>query len=86
MQRNTDEQNPTTVRLTEKAQKIKDDLAPIYGLKNMLSAGLILFGRLPADKQKEIILEALAEDIVSAAGADAAKQKKKMGRKGAKTG
>jgi len=78
--------NQTTVVLTKVAQEIKDDLAPIYGLKNMLSAGLILFGKLPLDKQKEAILEALAEDIVSAAGADAVEQKKKTGRKGAKAG
>jgi hypothetical protein len=30
--------NTTTVVLTEKAQIIKEDLAPIYGLKNILSA------------------------------------------------
>lgn len=48
----------TTVILTEKAQFIKDDLAPIFGLKNIISAGLILFGKLTDANQKEIINEA----------------------------
>jgi len=48
----------TTVNLTEKAQIIKEDLAPIYGLKNILSAGLILFGKLSSDLQKHTIHEA----------------------------
>ena len=48
----------TTVNLTEKAQLIKDDLAPIYGLKNILSAGLILFGKLTDTEQKLAINEA----------------------------
>jgi len=39
----------------ENAQKIKDELAPVYGLKNILSAGLVLFGHLTAKKQREII-------------------------------
>jgi len=47
--------NPTTVVLTKKAQDIKDDLAPVFGLKNILSAGLILFGELSSDQQKKII-------------------------------
>jgi len=47
----------TTVNLNELAQKVKEDLAPIYGLKNILSAGLILFGRLSADQQKRAIAE-----------------------------
>jgi len=48
----------TTVNLTQKAQNIKEDLAPIYGLKNILSAGLILFGKLSSDLQKDTIHEA----------------------------
>ena len=43
----------TTVNLNELAQKVKEDLAPIYRLKNILSAGLILFGRLSADRQRQ---------------------------------
>jgi len=50
--------NPTSVVLAENVQKIKDDLAPIYGLKNILSAGLILFGKLTSDQQKNAIVEA----------------------------
>jgi len=47
----------TTVNLSEKAQAIKDDLAPLFGLKNILSAGLILFGNLTSDQQKRAIAE-----------------------------
>lgn len=47
----------TTVNLSEKAQAIKDDLAPVFGLKNILSAGLILFGKLTSDQQKQVIAE-----------------------------
>lgn len=50
--------NTTTVVLTEKAQMIKEDLAPIFGLKNILSAGLVLIGKLSAEKKQEIITEA----------------------------
>jgi len=50
--------NTTTVVLTEKAQEIKEDLAPIFGLKNILSAGLVLMGKLSAEQQKAIIAEA----------------------------
>ncbi len=48
----------TTVNLTENSQLIKTELAPVFGLKNILSAGLILFGRLSSDDQKKIIAEA----------------------------
>ena len=50
--------NQTTVVLTKKAQGVKDDLAPVFGLKNILSAGLILFDELSCSDQKIIILEA----------------------------
>jgi len=49
---------PTTVRFTEKAKPIKDELAPIYGLKNILSAGLVLFDKLTDTEQKVIVAEA----------------------------
>ena len=49
--------NPTSVVLNETVQKIKDELSPIYGLKNILSAGLMLFSRLSADDQKKVIAE-----------------------------
>jgi len=45
------------VILCEDAQKIKNELAPIFGLKNILSAGLLLFDRLSAQEKKEIIAE-----------------------------
>ena len=50
--------NTTTVVLTEKAQVIKEDLAPVFGLKNILSAGLLLLGKLTATEQKSAIAEA----------------------------
>ena len=53
-----EEINVTTVRLSEKAQAIKEDLTPVFGLKNILSAGLILFGKLTSDQQKRAISEA----------------------------
>jgi hypothetical protein len=59
--------NQTTVVLTPAAQAVKDDLAPIFGLKSILSAGLILFGRLSAEEQKRAIADAyrhvLAEEM-----------------------
>ena len=50
--------NTTTVVLTEKAQEIKEDLAPIFGLKNILSAGLMLLLKLSAEQKQSIISEA----------------------------
>lgn len=58
MAKNNYEQNPTTVRLTEKAQFIKEDLAPVFGLKNILSAGLLVFGKLTTIEQKVMIQRA----------------------------
>ena len=58
MAENTEDKNPTTVRLTERAQKIKDDLAPIFGLKNILSGALVLFGKLSDTEQKATIADA----------------------------
>ncbi len=83
----------TAVNLTESVQRIKDELSPIYGLKNILSAGLLLFSRLSDSEQKRIVAEVnrmaqarrQAEEIVSGAEADAAKQRRKPGRKPAKT-
>ena len=48
----------TTVILTDLAQEIKEDLAPIFGLKNILSAGLILMSRLSAEEKQTLIGEA----------------------------
>lgn len=86
--------NPTTVRLAESVRKIKDELSPIYGLKNILSAGLLLFSRLSDTEQKGTIVEVnradqadrQADEIVSAAEADDAKQKRRRVRKPAKAG
>ncbi len=59
--------NTTTVVLTPAAQAVKEDLAPIFGLKPILSAGLVLFGRLTAEEQKRAIADAsghiLSEDL-----------------------
>jgi hypothetical protein len=61
------ERNQTTVVLTTAAQAVKEDLAPIFGLKAILSAGLILFSKLSAEDQKKAIAEAsghvLYEDL-----------------------
>lgn len=48
----------TTVNLTKKAQVIKEDLAPVFGLKNILSAGLLVFGKLTTTEQKVVIKQA----------------------------
>ncbi len=86
--------NPTTVRLDESVQKIKEELTPIYGLKNVLSAGLWLFNQLSDTEQKRIIaqlhnlksVDSEADEIVSGAEADVAKQKQKGRRKSSKAG
>jgi len=54
--------NPTSVTLNESVQKIKDELAPIYGLKNLLSAGLVLFVK-QTDIDKLIAIKVANEDI-----------------------
>jgi len=68
------ETDVTTVRLSEKAQQIKEELAPVFGLKNILSAGLVLFNKLNAERQKDIIKEAnsiepesVVDDVISRA-------------------
>ncbi len=54
--------NHTTVVLNGTVQEIKDELTPIYGLKNILSAGLMLFGQLTADEQRQAIVRVNAVD------------------------
>jgi len=84
----------TTVVLSESVQALKDELAPIYGLKNILSAGLLLFSRLSDTEQKKILgyvhnlakADQEAAELVSAAEADAAKHKQRRGRKPSKAG
>ena len=86
--------NHTTVVLNEFVQKYKDELAPIYGLKNILEAGLLLFSRLSDSEQKKTVAEVnrmaqadkRAGGIVSRAASDAAKQKRKGHRKPSKAG
>ncbi len=81
--------NPTTVRLSENTRKIKEELTPIYGLKNILSAGLLLLSRLSDSEQKKMIAEVHqveADEIVSSAEADATGQKRKRVRRPARAG
>ena len=49
--------NKTTVDLTDVAKAVKDKYMPVYGLKNCLSAGLMLLGKLSTDQRENIILE-----------------------------
>jgi len=44
----------TTVVLGDKAQQIKNRLAPVFGLKTILSVGLELFDKLPDNKKIEL--------------------------------
>ena len=53
----------TTVVLSEKAQKVKEDLAPIFGLKNILSAGLLLLSKLTAEQKQSTIAEANGDKL-----------------------
>lgn len=55
------ENDVTTVRLTERAQYIKDEWCHL-GLKNILSAGLVLFARLNAQQKLDTIKEANSID------------------------
>ena len=45
----------TTIVLSDKFHSLKNKLASVYGLKNVVSAGLLLFNRLSALEQKKII-------------------------------
>jgi len=86
MKRKNEKVKHTTVVLSSKAQEIKYDLAPVYGLKNILSAGLILFGNLSDSDQKKYIKIAnnvleddpafVAKKIASHAGRAAAQKGK----------
>ena len=49
---------PTTVHLTELAQKVKIKYANTYGLRNILSAGLILFDQLESDQRERAVMMA----------------------------
>jgi hypothetical protein len=41
--------------LSNSVRKIKEELAPVYGLKNLLSAGIVLFSNLSDSEQKKLI-------------------------------
>ena len=45
----------TSVVFTKEVQAIKDELTPVFGLKKLLSAGLILFNELSDADQKALI-------------------------------
>ena len=47
--------NHTSVVLSDNLQAVKDRLMPVYGLKNLISAGLLLFSRLSDTDQRKII-------------------------------
>ena len=65
-----DDKNITTVRLSEKALEIKKKLAPVFGMRNIVSAGLILLDRLSADQQKTVIAEANGIEFVKPVSGD----------------
>ena len=65
-----DDKNITTVRLSEKALEIKKKLAPVFGMRNIVSAGLILLDRLPAAQQKTVIAEANGIEFVKPLSGD----------------
>ena len=79
----------TTIILNESIQKFKDELSPIYGLKNIISAGLLLFSRLSDTEQKKTIAEVNrleAEDVVAAAEELAKEIRQKQPRRSSKAG
>ena len=47
----------TTVDLTDMAVPVKQKFMRSYGLKNMVSAGLVLFGRLSSDEREKLVDE-----------------------------
>ncbi len=48
---------PTSVNFETWIEPIKDYYSAVYGLKNLVSAGVLLFSRLDASDQKSVILE-----------------------------
>ena len=47
----------TSIQFYDEIKPLKDDLSAIFGLKNLVSAGVLLFSRLNSDCQKKIIKE-----------------------------
>lgn len=74
--------------LWESVRGIADELASVYSLVGMLSAGLLMFSRLSPEEREQAIRDArLFEDanrIVDDASDDAAKHRKKQGQRPAK--
>jgi len=66
----------TTIVLNKSVQKIKDELTPIYGLKNIVSAGLLLFSKLSDSEQKKIIAEVGKKPVTVKSGYLVPKNKK----------
>jgi len=64
----------TTVVLNKKVQHLKDELAAVYGLKNLLSAGILRFSRLTDSEQKDTIKEINQMEQMDDAAEDAAEQ------------
>lgn len=54
---NYDSKKHTTVVLSPQVEKIKQELMSVYGLKNVISAGLSLFSKLDANEQKRLIFQ-----------------------------
>ena len=79
----------TTVYLTEKARKILTRLEVRDSIKNVVSAGVLLFDRLSPDDKQAIIEEANGFDpasIVASAQARSVSQKQKRPSRSSKSG
>lgn len=52
----------TTIVLSETVQAIKDEHADLYGLKELISAGLVLFDKLPETEQIKLIKKIIKDE------------------------
>ncbi len=50
-------QDRTTVRFEKCMKTVADYLAAVYGLKNLVSAGVYMFAKLPDSEQKKMIAD-----------------------------
>lgn len=92
-----DNQKHTTVNLTDYAQPIKDRLK-VYGLKNIISAGLVLLDMLEPKDREEFIglisagskaeIEAFVDELCAAYASKSSKHKagQKLVQRPAKAG
>jgi hypothetical protein len=48
---------PTSIQFYDEIEPLKDELSAVFGLKNLISAGVLLFSRLDSDTQKKLIKE-----------------------------